>query len=265
MLIINPQWQGSGLTDELKQGALTLKTYFERNFTEVPLSDKELATVNNIKAYLPIIEQAESFRYIVAEAKPAKLSTIGGDCGIEIIPISYLNSVYGGDLCIVWIDAHADLNTPDLSPSKAFHGMPLRTLLGDGDDKIKSLLFSFVKPEQICYVGLRDLDEDERRYIVQHDIVSLPDAEYSRIEQAIEKKGYGKVYIHLDLDVLDREEFEHTLFPTGNGFKVDEVVEILEKLRNDFDVVGLCITESTATSLQELAPVNRILDQAKMM
>lgn len=83
MLIINPQWQGSGLTDELKQGALTLKTYFERNFTEVPLSDKELATVNNIKAYLPIIEQAESFRYIVAEAKPAKLSTIGGDCGIH--------------------------------------------------------------------------------------------------------------------------------------------------------------------------------------
>lgn len=263
MLIINPQWQGSGLTNELKQGAATLKAYFGDNLTEVPLSDKELTTVNAIKGYWPILEQAVSFRNMVASAKPAKLVTIGGDCGIEIIPISYLNSMYGGDLCVVWIDAHADLNTPASSPSQTFHGMPLRTLLGEGDEQIKEQLFSFIKPEQICFVGLRDLDEDERRYIVHHNVVSLSEAEYNRIEQAVGEKGYGKVYIHLDLDVLDKEEYEHTLFPTGNGFKVDEVVDIIEKLRSDFDVVGLCITESTATTQEALAPVMAILDQAK--
>lgn len=263
MLIINPQWQGSGLTDELKLGAATLKEYFGENVPEVPLSDKALTTVNAIKGYLPILEQAESFRNMVAASKPAKLVTIGGDCGIEIIPISYLNSMYGGDLCVVWIDAHADLNTPASSPSQSFHGMPLRTLLGEGDEKIKEQLFSFIKPEQICYVGLRDLDEDERRYIVHHHIISLEGPDYDRIEQAVGEKGYGKVYIHLDLDVLDPAEYAHILFPTANGFKVDEVVEIIEKLRNDFDVVGLCITESTATTQQALSPVKAILDQAK--
>ena len=263
MLIINPQWQGSGLTDELKHGAAALKTYFEGDIPEVPLSDKELTTVNNIKAYWPVLEQATRFRHIVAAAKPTKLSTIGGDCGIEIIPISYLNSVYGGDLCVVWIDAHADLNTPETSPSQTFHGMPLRTLLGEGDDKIKEQLFSFIKPEQICYVGLRDLDEGENRYIVEHDIVSLEGADYSRIEEAVAKKGYGKVYIHLDLDVIDKAEYEHSLYPTGGDFKVDEVVEIIEKLRNDFDVVGVCVTESTAKTLEELQPVSRILEQVK--
>lgn len=263
MLIINPQWQGSGFTDELKHGAATIKSYFTDGFTEVPLSNSELTTINKIKGYLPILEQAESFHRIIAAAKPAKLATMGGDCGIEIIPISYLNSVYGGDLCIVWIDAHADINTPDSSPSQTFHGMPLRTLLGDGDDKIKGQLFSFIKPEQVCYVGLRDVDEDENRYIVQHDIVSLPDAGYSRIEQAVHQKGYGKVYIHLDLDVLAKEEYRHSLYPTGGDFKVDEVVEIIERLRNDFDVVGLCITESVATTLEELAPVTPILEQAR--
>lgn len=263
MLIINPQWQGSGLTDELKQGAATLKKYFEGDLQEVPLSDKELTTINDIKGYWPILEQAESFRNMVASAKPAKLVTIGGDCGIEIIPISYLNSIYGGDLCVIWIDAHADLNTPASSPSQAFHGMPLRTLLGEGDGKIKEQLFSFIKPEQVCYVGLRDLDEDERRYIVHHDVVSLEGPDYSRIEQSVEEKGFGKVYIHLDLDVLDMEEYPYSLFPSGNGLKVDEVVRIIEQLRNDFDVVGLCITESTATTLEELTAVKPILDQAK--
>jgi arginase len=263
MLIINPQWQGSGLTDELKQGAVTLKHYFKGGFQEVPLSEKELTTVNGIKGYWPVLEQAESFRHMVASAKPAKLVTIGGDCGIEIIPVSYLNSIYGGDLCVVWIDAHADLNTPASSPSQAFHGMPLRTLLGEGDDKIKEQLFSFIKPEQICFVGLRDLDEDERRYIVHHDVVSLEEPDYNRIEQAVEEKGYGKVYIHLDLDVLDKAEYPHSLFPTDNGFKVEEVVRIIEQLRNDFDVVGLCITESTATTPEQLSPVKPILEQAR--
>lgn len=265
MLIINPQWQGSGLTDELKHGAAAIKTYFEGDVPEVPLSDKELTTVNNIKGYWPVLEQATRFRHIVAAAKPAKLCTIGGDCGIEIIPISYLNSIYGGDLCIVWIDAHADLNTPETSPSQAFHGMPLRTLLGDGDEKIKEQLFSFIKPEQICYVGLRDLDEGESRYIVQHDIVSLEGPDNNRIEEAVGKKGYGKVYIHLDLDVVDKAEYKYSLYPTGGDLKVDEVVKIIEQLRNDFDVVGLCITESTATTLAELLPVVPILDQAKMI
>jgi arginase len=55
------------------------------------------------------------------------------------------------------------------------------------------------------------------------------------------------------------------MFPSADGFKVEEVAEIIEKLRNDFDVVGLCITESTATTQQALAPVKVILDQAKMV
>ena len=150
-----------------------------------------------------------------------------------------------------------------MSPSQTFHGMPLRTLLGEGDEKIKEQLFSFIKPEQICYVGLRDVDEGENRCIVQHDIVSLEGPEYNRIEEAVGKKGYGKVYIHLDLDVVDKAEYKYSLYPTGGDFKVNEIVEIIEKLRNDFDVVGICVTESTATTLEELLPVTPILEQVK--
>ena len=169
MIFINPQWQGSGLTNELKVGAETLDIFFkDYEKTTIPLSDKELTEINGIKCFKPILEQTNIFRNIISKKEPLKISTIGGDCGIEIIPISYLNKTTQGDLCIIWIDAHADLNTPESSPSKTYHGMPLRTLLGEGNDQIDELLFSTIKPEQICFVGLRDVDEPERNYIIDN-------------------------------------------------------------------------------------------------
>ena len=154
MIFINPQWQGSGLTDDLKLGAETFISYFKDSAIKViPLSMKDLTTIGNIKCFEPIFEQTNLFKKVIIDSKLDKISTIGGDCAIELMPISYLNKIYQEDICIIWIDAHADLNTPESSPSKAFHGMPLRTLLGEGNEEFISLLFSRIKPEQICYVG----------------------------------------------------------------------------------------------------------------
>lgn len=264
MIFINPQWQGSGLTDELKKGADNLAQYFKTDFVTIPLSDKELTTVDNIKCFYPIVEQSESFKQIILENNLNKISTIGGDCGIEIIPISYLNKIYGNDLFIIYIDAHADINTPETSPSQAFHGMPLRTLLNEGNDIIKQILFSFIQPNQICYVGLRDLDEPERIYVEENKIISLATAEYEIIEMTIKQNKRNKIYIHLDLDVLDPKEFRHSMFPSDNGLKVRDVADIIRGLKSNFDVVGICVTECTATTLHDLNPIEEILEQVRL-
>lgn len=190
-----------------------------------------------------------------------KISTIGGDCGIEIIPISYLNKVYGGDFFVIYIDAHADINSPATSPSQAFHGMPLRFLLNEGNELIKQKLFSFIQPGQICYVGLRDVDEGERIFIEENKIISLPTSDYEVIESMIKQSKKNKIYIHLDLDVLEPKEFSHSLFPSDNGLKVEEVANIISNLKENFDVVGICVTECTATTLEELQPIEKILKQ----
>jgi arginase len=264
MLFINPQWQGSGLTDELKKGADTLANYFKTDLTVIPLSDKELTTVDDIKGLYPILEQAESFKQIISDSKLEKIATIGGDCGIEIIPISYLNKVYDNDLFIVYIDAHADINSPATSPSQSFHGMPLRLLLNEGNELLKQKLFSFIQPDQLCYVGLRDVDEGEQVFIDKHKILSLATADYETIELTIKESKKNKIYIHLDLDVLDPKEFSHTLFPTANGLKVKDVVNIISNLRENFDVVGICVTECTATTLDDLRPIETILEQVRL-
>src|SRR5688500_18736813 len=203
MIFINPQWQGSGFTDALKLGAETFISYFKDSVINViPLSTIALTTIDNIKCFEPILEQTKHFKEIISNNNPDKITTIGGDCAIEIIPISYLNKKYQEDLCIIYIDAHADLNTPESSPSKAFHGMPLRTLLGDGNEEFIGLLFSRLKPEQICYVGLRELDEPESKYIMQHNITTIKDCQFVFVQNKI--KNFRNVYIHLDLDVLDK-------------------------------------------------------------
>lgn len=264
MIFINPQWQGSGLTDELKAGAEILKSYFKSyTTTEIPLSAKELTTIDNIKCFQPILEQTTLFKQSIAESNPEKISTIGGDCAIEIVPISYLNKIYQGNLCIVYIDAHADINTPDSSPSKAFHGMPLRMLLGDGNKKFLNLLFSTIKPEQVCYVGLRDMDEPESEYVYAHNITTIADCQFSNVQKKV--KDYKNVYIHLDLDVLDKAEFEFSLFPTDSkGLLIDEVTRLISDLKTNCNVVGFCITECTATKVEQLESIKSILDQIEL-
>lgn len=263
MIFINPQWQGSGFTDELKWGAETFITYFkDSDIKVIPLSTKGLTTIDNIKCFEPILEQTIFFKEIISNSKPDKISTIGGDCGIEIIPISYLNKIYQEDLCIIYIDAHADLNTPESSPSKAFHGMPLRMLLGEGNPAFTGLLFSKLKPEQICYVGLRDLDEPESDYIIQHHITTITDCEFEDVQHKI--RDFKNVYIHLDLDVLDRSEYAFSMFPTNNGSSLSDVTELIRKIKATYNVVGFCITESTATSVEQLNPIKTIIDQIEL-
>ena len=264
MNFINPQWQGSGLTDDLKYGAETLQSYYkDYTFTEIPLSSKESKIIENIKSFEPILEQTVHFKQCIEESKPKKISTIGGDCAIEIIPISYLNKLYQGDICVVYIDAHADINTPESSPSKDFHGMPLRVLLGEGNDRFVKLLFSTIKPEQVCYVGLRDMDGPESDYVSMHNMTSITDCQYSSLKKKVNR--YKNIYIHLDLDSLDVKEFEFSLYPTqSKGLSINDVAQLIRDLKMNNNVVGFSITECTATQVEQLESIKPILDQINL-
>src|SRR4029078_8119073 len=71
---------------------------------------------------------------------PDRILSIGGTCGTELAPVAYLNERWGGRMAVLWLDAHADLNPPASSPSGHFHGMVLRTLLGDGPRELTAEL-----------------------------------------------------------------------------------------------------------------------------
>jgi arginase len=95
---------------------------------------------------------------------------LGGDHAIAIPTFSAISHHYhkqGGELGLIWFDAHADINTPDTSPSGNIHGMPLAVLLGHGVPELTGLCgFSpKLNPKYFAHIGARDIDAGERAQI----------------------------------------------------------------------------------------------------
>jgi len=166
-------------------------------------------------------------------------------------------------LTVLWIDAHGDLNTPESSPSKNFHGMPLRALLGEGNILIGETAFSILRPSQLVMIGQRDLDEPESDYIAENRIDVLKTEEINdSADHAIDlirTKGSNNIYIHIDLDVLDYEEFPYVMVPAPGGIKTEKLMELLTKLKERYHVVGLSLLEYTSSEEEEITILSDII------
>jgi len=95
---------------------------------------------------------------------------LGGDHSIAIGTFSGISSFFrerGKEIGLIWFDAHADINTPESSPSGNIHGMPLAALLGHGHEDLVSLegYAPKINPKYVAHVGARDVDSGERREV----------------------------------------------------------------------------------------------------
>lgn len=264
MKIFFPQWQGAGSGSIIEEGATALLNYLGKdNFLELALSklpagdaSQQKHQINNFEA---LVAQLASFKSLLSKNQPNHIHTLGGDCGLEIVPVSYLNAKYP-NLGVIWFDAHADINRPCDSPSCNFHGMPLRTLLGEGEPGMNTLLFSKLLPEQIHYVGLREVDELEAQFITQNSIFSLTDSDYSSLIAHLNQKGITHIYLHFDFDCLNPKEYPYTYYQVNGGLSLEFAEDCISALKNEFKVVGSSALESVAMRPKEIAPISRILN-----
>lgn len=261
MKLYFPQWQGSGTGKTIRQGAETILRYLgEASFTKIPLSEEVAEKNHSIHHQEALLRQLSRFSALLKETEPTTLQTLGGDCGLEIVPVSYLNQQYEGDLAVIWFDAHGDINNHHTSPSKNFHGMPLQTLLGEGHPDFTNLLFSRLLPEQLFYVGLRDVDIAEAEYIRKHQIFRTQNSSPKELIEAIKKQSFSKVYIHFDVDVLDPGAYKSTYYQVANGLSVNTCEDYLRALYQHFDPVGKSVLESVALTEEALKPIEGIID-----
>jgi arginase len=165
---------------------------------------------------------------------------------------------------VVLFAAHPVFQPADSSPSGMFHGMPLRTLLGEGDSQIVASMFSNLQPNQVFLAGAREFDPDEERYIQAHQVsVFSPDTlaqNPQHVVDAIANGGFNNVYIHLDFDVLDPAQFPFTDFPAANGVDMPELITVLDMLRDHFKIVGFSLLELVAGENPSLAPLQPLFD-----
>ncbi|GAB0349088.1 arginase [Staphylococcus pseudintermedius] len=177
---------------------------------------------------------------------------LGGDHSLAIGSISGVAEHYD-HLGVIWYDAHGDLNVPEESPSGNMHGMPLRILAGEGDEKLVQLggFAPKVKPENIVLIGMRDLDFGEREYIKKHQIrtYTMADIDERDIRSVIEESiAYLKdktdgVHLSLDVDALDPNETPGTGTKVSGGLTYRESHYALELLNQSGMITSMDIVE----------------------
>lgn len=195
----------------------------------------------------------------VREAQSAALAgisalviTIGGDCGAELASVQHASAANEA-MALVWIDAHADLNTPEQSSTRAFHGMVLRTLLGDGPETL--LADTPLLAERVILAGARALDDAELEYIETSGLMVLaPEAlTPDSMAAALIASGATSVYVHVDLDVLDPAEFSSIGYPEPFGVSLSTLLAVIAAAKAALPLVGAGVTEFAPASAEGAA------------
>jgi arginase len=259
-----PLWIDGGLGRELHAGARALRAYLEPSldFEELPVDDVcPPALERGIVGYRSIVRHLARARTLLSSRNPARLFTIGGGCGIEVATVGYLLGVYP-KLKLLWLDAHGDVNSPASSPSKHFHGMPLRFLLESGLDEGICPDGPALQPAALRYIGARDFDPPERAYIAERGIEHLGPADAGEAGRGWEGES---LYVHLDLDVLDPAEYPNVKCPEPEGMRIDEVAALLRGLASAASLVGMSVVENVATESSELSRLEPILEVGRRL
>lgn len=142
--------------------------------------------------------------------------TLGGDHSIAIGSIAGVSSFFrqrNEQVGLIWFDAHADMNTPETSPSGNIHGMPLAALLGYGSTELANVAGFAPKldPRFCAHIGARDLDQGERqlirqlglRFFTMREIDERGIAACVDDAIAIASQATGGYCVTFDVDVMD--------------------------------------------------------------
>ncbi len=185
---------------------------------------------------------------------------LGGDHSLSLGSVR--GATQGRKLGLLWVDAHADFNTPETTPSGNIHGMPLAALTGRGDPRLVGLNGQepapAVEPAHIAIVAARDLDPGERdnlrqagvRVFSMHEVDSYGINTVMQQALDIATRGTDGLYLSFDMDSVDPLYAPGVGTPVQGGLTYREAHLICEMIAESGKLVGMDFVE-----------VNPILDE----
>ena len=280
--LLIPQWQG-GNREQYFFGAKLLNWLApesEDETVEVPV-DKEPTnneTRDGIVAKDTLLKQYKKTFEILNEKNPDKIVVFGGDCSVELAPFGYLLEKYKNEkTAILWIDAHPDVTTT-ADNWKNFHAMVLASLLGEADKDIDNLVTTKVKPENVIFAGIDDSREFDRVVYKKYNFKNFTTEEFQKngdkIVKELKNRKIKNVIVHFDLDVLNLYEFNSQYFAEPEifdkykdefpvGAKISTVSKLINDVNDNFNLIGLGITEHLPWAAIKLAKLLRELPLIK--
>ena len=159
----------------------------------------------------------------------------------------------GQQLGLIWVDAHADINSPATSPSGNVHGMPLSALLGGEPLELARIggPEASVRPEHTALVGIRNLDDREKDIVKGFGIhaFTMKDVDRLGIAGVMERalaavtSGTGGVHVSFDLDVCDPSIAPGVGTPVKGGLDYREAHYVMEAVAESGRLVALDLVE----------------------
>ncbi|MDO5092934.1 MAG: arginase [Propionibacteriaceae bacterium] len=180
---------------------------------------------------------------------------MGGDHCLAVGSISAIAAhcrKVGKKLRIVWVDAHADINTNELTPSGNIHGMPVACLLGHGPDELTGMSDQrpAITSDEIRQVGLRSVDPGEKRFLVEQglEVFDMRFLDEVGMRHAMERALDGvdentHVHLSLDLDFVDPQVAPGVGTPVIGGPTYREAQLAMEMIADTGQLGSLDIVE----------------------
>lgn len=228
----------TGMVEALDQGDPSARYWGAIKRTCEELADHVAATVS--EGELPLV--------------------LGGDHSIAIGTLGGLARAHGGPGGVVWLDAHADMNSPTTSPSGNVHGMPLAVALGLANDprfESSAWPLPMVARDQTVLVGIRSVDLGERKRLQEAGVkvFTIEDIDRDGMRAVMEEaiaiaSGGAFMHVSFDMDVLDPDQAPGVGTPVRGGITYREAHLAMEMLAT-----------SHAVSSLEVVEVNPILDE----
>jgi len=245
------------LQQELEKLGYTVE---DKGNVEVPIAEMCAITDARLKYIDCIIPMARRVAGAVATSMQSGHFplVLGGDHSLA------LGSIRGAakhkKVGVLWIDAHADFNTPETTPSGNIHGMPLAALCGLGDPGLVQLWDEptpVVDPGHVAIIGARDLDDGEKRNLTEAGVMVMAMEQVDRLglvacmEKAIERvsRDVDGIYLSFDMDAMDPRHAPGVGTAVTGGLTYREAHLICELVAETGKLVGM-----------DLVEVNSILD-----
>ena len=273
--LLIPDWLGSARKNGVELGPACLNQailssdkkinnkllidYFSRDSIAVQVPDSpQLNHTQGLyekNKYLPEIKEvcnsAKKGILKIIDGKKHPIVLMGDDSSL-IGVLSGISERHTNNFGLVYFDAHGDINTPQTTLSGCIFGMPLSYLLNI--DNLSKFFNNknYLHGENITMMGARNFDEGEKEFInklkfcfYSPDKINETDSEKlcGEILSYYSKKNIDKLFMHIDVDVLDPSESKGTLLCEPNGIKAEKIYEIISILAKSSVNLGISISE----------------------
>lgn len=195
---------------------------------------------------------------------------LGGDHSIalgSLAGVSSANEAAGKKTGVLWVDAHGDFNTNITSPSGNIHGMILAASCGYGIPELTNFYTNKRKidPAHVCYIGVRDLDPEERKLMKEAGVTvwTMSDIDRNGISRVISeittffRARVDTLHISFDIDAIDPRFAPGVGIEVPGGMSYREVLFLMEEMHH----TGMV----TSADMVEVNPVHDIRNSTARM